>query len=340
MDSRPIIYSKNAGVKKQDNYELNQLLKDEIHGYYFPKGIIFMFCSCLFKTLTDILSLMFLNKNPKISYFQILSFTSIFLLIISISCLLIFKIDILNKNIIKKQAIFPLFLIPHLGITSLTILVYSSTNMNLSDLNFCFSLFPAFIILFSYLLFRESLNSFDYLSMILCSVSTILMMKPEIIFNVNHTTSNSFSLILIIISALFKSFEIILIRSQRDNFHFLVLPLVYSIMGLIIFSLAMFSTTYTYPVLTIYEGVFLFVIGLSTFCYLLFMTLALKNEKAGNVSLINYFQFAMMLISVSLINKYYNIDQLIGSFFIICLITINLFVKISERKGKLMNSRV
>jgi len=66
------------------------------------------------------------------------------------------------------------------------------------------------------------------------------------------------------------------------------------------------------------------------------MILALKNEKAGSISLIIYIQIALLLISeILFLNRHYNIDEFIGSLFIICLILINLFVKVTGRKLKL-----
>jgi len=131
-------------------------------------------------------------------------------------------------------------------------------------------------------------------------IDNSLRQKTEVSIIIKHDTSEFDlfkGLIFMSLSCLFKSAEDVIVREVKDDVHFMAYPFFYSLIGILLFPIPMAINDRVYPSFNIYEVFLLFLIGLCTFMYQMFMALGLQNENAGRVSMINYLQVALMYLS-------------------------------------------
>ena len=174
--------------------------------------------------------------------------------------------------------------------------------MNISDVYAIYYIYPALVILLSYTFLREKLSAFDFICLASCFIGAILIIKPAFLFHqISKVSNNNIFYLFVLLGALFKSCEDVIVREVKHDVHYMAYPFFYSIIGVLLFPIPMIINDRVYPSFNLKEVFLIFLIGLCTFLYQMFMALGLMNENAGRVSMINYLQVALMYLSDLLI---------------------------------------
>ena len=141
---------------------------------------------------------------------------------------------------------------------------------------------------------------------------------------------------MVILAAFLKAIEDVIIRNVGKDVNFLIFPFMYSIIGMILFPIPMFIFDSVYPSLSLLDNFVIFLIGLCTFLYMSLMALGFQNENAGRVSMINYFQVALMYISdICLFDKKLHFLDLLGTCLIFGFNFVNGLIKSFKRMAEL-----
>lgn len=262
------------------------------------RGLFYMFLSCVFKSLFSILSKSFLKGKSDLSSFQLLTYRTYFMLWISTLILSVYPINIFSEEFVKKGKLLNVIARTILAIISMSIVVFAIKFMHISDVYSVYYIYPGFIIVLSFFYLKnEKLSVFDYLSLSACFIGVILIIKPEFIFKQrNESGSDIYFYLLVIFAAFLKSIEDVIIRNTGKDVHYLIFPVIYSVLGMILFPVPMLLLDMKYPTFNFTEVVIVFMIAVCTFLYQAFMALGLQNESASRVSIVNYAQIALMYI--------------------------------------------
>ena len=308
----------NNTNNKERSYEASMEINENTTTFDLYKGLIYMFFSCIFKSLFSILSKYTLKGKSDLSSFQLLTYRTYFMMWISITVSFALPINVFSQKFAKLDKIIPVFIRTIFAILSMSLVIYSIKFIHISDVYSVYYIYPAFVILFSFLFLKEKIAVFDVCCLLACFAGAILIVKPDFIFNAGGVPSgnpnNSFFFILVIIAALFKAIEDVIIRNVGKDVNFLIFPFMYSLLGMILFPIPMFVFDSVYPSFSFFDVVIIFLIGLCTFLYMSFMALGFQNESAGRVSMVNYLQVALMYVSdLCLFDKKLQILDLVGT---------------------------
>lgn len=146
------------------------------------QGLIFMLLSCIFKSLFSILSKYAMNSITNLSSYQLLAFRTYLMLFISILVAFVSRIKIFSEEFIKADKVFSVFLRTILAITSMSLVVYCIKHLYVSDVYSVYYIYPAFLIVFSMIFFKEKITKLDLLCLLACIIGAILVVKPNFIF--------------------------------------------------------------------------------------------------------------------------------------------------------------
>jgi drug/metabolite transporter (DMT)-like permease len=301
------------------------------------KGLFYMFLSCLFKSIFSILSKYTLKDRTDLSSFQLMSYRVYFMLWISLSIILLFDTKILTNDLFKlKTKLISVIIRSLFAIVSMSMVIYSIKFMHISDVYSVYYIYPGFVILFSFVLLRERIQLLDGICLAACIIGAILIVKPGFIFTSDKPNTNLVYFGFVLIAALLKASEDVIVRNSGKEVHFLIYPLMYSVLGIVLFPIPMFLFDTTYPTFNLTEVFVLFFIALSSFCYQAFMVLGIQNEKAGRVSMVNYLQVALMYITdITMFHKSVQVLDLVGTLLIFSFNFINGLLKVKKRLNEL-----
>jgi len=316
----------NNTNNKERSYEASIEINENTTAFDLYKGLIYMFLSCIFKSLFSIFSKYALKGKKELSSFQLLTYRTYFMMWISITVSFTLPYNIFSQKFAKLDKIIPVFFRTIFAIISMSLVIYSIKFIHISDVYSVYYIYPAFVIFFSLFFLKEKVAFFDILCLIACFIGAILIVKPDFIFDSNNIITvnknsmvsshldNTYFFILVIIAALLKAIEDVIIRNVGKDVSFLIFPFMYSLLGIILFPIPMFIFDSVYPSFSLFDVFIIFLIGLFTFLYMSFMALGFQNESAGRVSMVNYFQVALMYISdLCLFDKKLQILDLIGT---------------------------
>jgi len=271
-----------------------------------------------------------------LSAFQLLSFRSYFMLWISAISLCLFKVNIFSEKTIQRDKIVPLVTRTIFAIISMTLVIYSVKFINISEVYSVYYVYPGIVIVFVFVFLKEKVGPFDIICLISCFAGVILIVKPDFIFQKSGKSSESLFFSLVFIAAVLKAFEDVLVRNLGKEVHFLMVPIFYSTIGILLFPIPMILFDSVYPTFTIFQVFMIFIIGLCTFIYQAFMALGLQMENAGRVSMVNYLQVALMYITDLLIfHKKFNYLDLVGTCLIFGFNLSNGIIKVVKRINNL-----
>jgi drug/metabolite transporter (DMT)-like permease len=336
MSKNEVSVSTNHNYMTIQNNESIEINTDTT-GFDLFKGLFFMFLSCLSKSVFSILSKYTLKDKPDLSSFQLLTYRTYFMLWISVSVMLLFGSKVITDDFLKhKDRIVMVIIRSVFAIVSMSLVIYSIKHIHVSEVYSVYYVYPGFVILFSFVLLREKVQLMDGLCLVACFVGAILIVKPEFIFK-NETSGNKYQYFgLVLIAALLKAVEDVIIRNSGKEVFYLIYPLMYSVVGVILFPIPMFLFDTSYPSFTIFEVILLFFIAVSSFFYQTFMILGIQNEKAGRVSMVNYLQVAFMYVTdIALFNKSVQYLDLIGTLLIFSFNFTNGLLKTCKRISEL-----
>ena len=304
---------------KERSYEASMEINENTTTFDLYKGLIYMFFSCIFKSLFSILSKYALKDKRNLSSFQLLTYRTYFMMWISIVVSFALPINVFSQKFAKLNKIIPVFFRTIFAIISMSLVIYTIKFIHVSDVYSVYYIYPAFVILFSLFFLKEKVAFFDICCLTACFAGAILIVKPDFIFNTTGTmpsenSPNSFFFLLVVIAALLKAIEDVIIRNVGKDVNFLIFPFMYSLLGMILFPIPMFLFDSVYPSFSFFDVVVIFLIGLCTFLYMSFMALGFQNESAGRVSMVNYLQVALMYIAdLCLFDKKLQLLDLIGT---------------------------
>lgn len=305
----------NNSNSKSRSCEASIEINENTTAFDLYKGLIYMFLSCIFKSAFSVLSKYAFKDKKDLSSFQLLTYRTYFMMWISVSVSFALPMNVFSQKFAKLDKIVPIILRTLFAIISMSLVMYSVKFIHISDVYSVYYIYPAFVILFSILFLREKVGFFDICCLLACFCGAILIVKPDFIFKGNSEAKhNGFFFILVIFAALLKAIEDVIIRNVGKDVNFLIIPFMYSLMGIILFPIPMFLFDTIYPQFSLFDVFIIFLIGLCTFLYMAFMALGFQNESAGRVSMINYFQVALMYISdIALFDKKLHILDLLGT---------------------------
>ena len=322
----------------QTNNDTSMDFTDTTNKFDLIKGLIFMLLSCIFKSLFSVFS-KYSMSDKNISSFQLLSFRTYFMFWISIISLFIFQVNIFSEKVVQKDKVFPLVIRTIFSIISMSLLIYSVRFMTISDVYSIYYVYPVMIIILGYFFLGEKVGRFDYICLVSCFAGVILIVKPDFLFySITKKVSQSLFFTFVFFAALLKAFEDLIVRNLGKEVHFFMVPVFYSVIGMLLFPIPMVMFDKVYPVLNLHQIGILFLVGLFTFLYQAFMSLGLQYENAGRVSMVNYLQVALMYGSDLLFfSKPFSGMELAGTLLIFSFNFINGLFKAVKRLENLNN---
>lgn len=245
--------------------------------------------------------------------------------------------DRLVFDLKRKDLIF-VILRSLFAVLSVSLGTFALQHLSISNYFSVYYVYPAVVILLSFIILKEKVNELDYICLVSCFIGMIFIIRPEFIFKHHSDISNKNFYFIVILSAIFKSFEDIIIRNIGKEIHFLIIPFIYSIVGIILypFILILAADSIGKPHLGLIDLFLLFLIALFSFLYQSFMALGIQNEKAGRASMINYLQIPFMFIlDLILFNKPLIFFDVIGTFIIFIFNFGNGFFVVRQRNNTL-----
>jgi drug/metabolite transporter (DMT)-like permease len=308
------------------------------------KGLLYMFFSCIFRSLFSIFSKYILNYNYDLTSYHLLMYKVYIMSFINI--LVIFYLYFFNYiqfqkiNTISLKSLIFLIIRSILSIFGQTLTILSLKYMSISEVYSIYYLYPGFVILLTNLVLNEKVENFDYICFFFCFIGVLFVVRP----NFDYLIQNNLILFLILgllLSALFKSFEDIIIRYLRKDVYFLLFPIVYALIGLILYPI--FLLNYLNEIksdflieMSYYEWSIIFLIAVFSFSYQALMAASFKYENVGRADLINYFQVLFMFISdIYLFDKNAVFYDYLGIFFIFGFNLSNGIIKSYKRNKKI-----
>jgi drug/metabolite transporter (DMT)-like permease len=330
-------FNLTSNTNKLEKTENSIVINENTTNFDLYKGLIYMFLSCIFKSIFSILSKYALKDKKDLSSFQLLTFRTYYMMWISISVTYALPFSIFSQKFAKIEKILPVVIRTIFAIISMSLVIYSIKFIHISDVYSVYYIYPAFVIIFSVFFLKEKTSIFDICCLLACFLGAILIVKPEFIFETNSNEKHTnFYFILVILAAFLKAFEDVIIRNVGKEVNFLIFPFMYSLMGIIFFPIPMFIFDSVYPSLSLFDNFVIFLIGLCTFLYMSFMALGFQNENAGRVSMINYFQVALMYVSdICLFDKKLHFLDLLGTSLIFGFNFVNGLIKSFKRMAEL-----
>jgi len=186
----------NKNNNLDNNYSTFEKSKNEIkissisieldeNANYFSlyQGLVFMLLSCIFKSLFSVFSKFAMNNIKNLSSYQLLTFRTYIMLFICFIVAYLWKIKIFSEEFIRADKVFLVFLRTIFAIISMSLVVYCFKHMYVSDVYSVYYIYPAFLIVFSIIYFKEKISKFDLLCLFACFFGVILVVQPDFIFD-------------------------------------------------------------------------------------------------------------------------------------------------------------
>jgi drug/metabolite transporter (DMT)-like permease len=343
----------NAGLLGQGNHQEYSTIEKSMEmttnttNFDLYKGFFFMFISCLLKSLFAILCKILLNKNLSITSFHLLTFKAYVMLCISliVSVFYYFSscIGVKNLFIFSRSSFQYMITRGIISVISISLTIFALKNAPISEVYSVHYIYPAIVILLSYFVLREKVGYFDIICLVSCFLGVILIIRPQSIFpsEDNITKPSIFIFALVFVGAILKAIEDILIRNVGLEINCLVVPFIYSIVGILLYPIPMCLTIdnkHYVPLMDHADFCLIFFIAVFSFGYQLMMTLAIQYENAGRVAMINYFQvFFMFLSDLFIFHRKMIILDILGTFIIFGFNFTNGLKKTLKRGDQLKN---
>ena len=314
------------------------------------KGFVFMFISCVLKSLFSFISKLILLKYTFITSFHLLAvkvYIMIFICGAFMYALYLYNPNSINdiKRTSLKNILFVSFRsIMSIIATSLTIM--SLKYMPISDVYAIYYLYPGIIIIFSYCLINEKSNFFDYVCFISCFIGVLCVIRPQLFTFTSANNDNMqtyiYNLLIccVILSAVFKALEDMIIRHIGRNIHFIIIPLLYCLLGLVLYPIPLIifcsDGVNAFRFVDMKGWILIILLACLSFCYTILLALSFQNENAGRASMINYLQVLFMFLAdIYVFERKTVLLDYIGISLIFCFNFMNGVIKFYKRNKKL-----
>lgn len=326
-------------VSKHEMTEVSIVINKDTTQFDLYKGIVFMLLSCLVRSSYSIVNKLLLDRNKLLSPFQLLTFRTYLMVWISGLSLPFYYDKVFTKEN-KQKNMNLVFLRSFLSLFSAGLMVYSIKHIDIADVFTIFYIYPAFIIILSFVFLREKVGALDYLCLVSCLIGALLIIKPSFLFPKDFTSKNkdnaSVFYLCVILAALLKSIEDLCVRGAGEDFHPLIFPLMYILFGIVFFPLPVIINREEITKIDYVDfGYFVF-LAFSNILQAVFLVLGLQYENAGRVSMINYLQLAFIYIfDVLILHKEITMMDFTGTFLIFGINFCNGVYKAMKRDQKL-----
>lgn len=176
-----------------------------------------------------------------------------------------------------------------IGVTAMSLVVYSIKHMNLADARVIFYTSPIYTAIFGRIFLKESITKFDIVATLLSLIGIVLIARPTFLFGSDSSGSNHvwFPTLLSVLAAVANALTIILVRKVAQQVKTRVVVFYFSFIGSIIgLCAAIISGGMKYPDCGTYDAFYIIVNAFLGYIAQLFSTKALQLEKASVVALV------------------------------------------------------
>ena len=218
------------------------------------------------------------------------------------------------------------------GATAMNMMIYSVKHMPLADARVIFLTSPVYTMLLGRIFLKESVSKFDFIATLLGLGGVVLIGRPSFLFGSlgKSFASNNIWLptVLAVLSAIFFSFAIILVRKMSQEVSTRVVVFYFALVGSVSSLLvSLISGEFKYPDCGTHDVVYVIISGTLSYFAQLLSTKACQLEKASVVTLVRTtgiaFSFILQLIFLNVIPN----GLSIGGAILILLCNVVIFIK-------------
>ncbi|CRL00287.1 CLUMA_CG013560, isoform A [Clunio marinus] len=295
------------------------IMKNELSQFY---GIFFAVLSSVCYSLCSVIVKFLVGVSPiELSLFRFLG-----VLLPSIPYV-VYK----NENIFPEDNRKMLALRGMLGSAGLMLSFYAFQNMQLGDSSVIIFSTPVFVAIFSRIFLKETCGPFNIFTIILTSLGIVFIVKPPIIFgedegSENERTDYFWGPLAALASAIFTANAMIIIRMLRGLHHSVVICN-FGVFACF-FTLIMLIITNTFCLPPCENRFLILMLGIFSFWGQLLLTISLKMEEAGVISIARsttiVFAFIWQVIFFKQIPCFYSI---LGALLIVSSVGLNALKK-------------
>ncbi len=232
-----------------------------------------------------------------------------------------------------------------LSVASMSLVLFALKNASISEVYSVYYLYPGIVILLSFILLREKVSSFDIICLFFCFIGVLLVIRPDSIFP-NETKAQKTSIYIfgfVLLGAVLKGIEDVIIRNVGHEVNCLLVPAIFSITGMILFPIPLVlsvDSSRIRPDMDYIDILLMISISVCSFSFQVFLALAIQNENAGRVSMVNYLQvFFMFMSDILIFHKHVVLYDFIGTFLISGFNVANGLRKVIMRNSELEKMR-
>ena len=289
------------------------------------KGFFFMLLSCIFRTSSAISAKLILLNNEQLTAFQLNAITSYYMIVISCFIVFLCLIGCIEIELPKsKKPIILILIRGFLAVIVETMLVSALKYLPSSNVYSVFFMYPGIVLLLSICFLNESSTFMDFLCLPTCVVGVCLVVRPNFLFHYeidsksahNENVMNEFNFhiyLLILVACISKGTADFLIRKVKSGVHFIIVPMVMSLLGLLIFPILPMVDHLPFPELTLKNHYSFMINAILFFSYQAFLAYAMQFENAGRVVMVNYLQLVFLFFAdLYIFLKPYHTSDLIG----------------------------
>ena len=232
-----------------------------------------------------------LYNTSNVTAWEIIYWRSLALVIFNA---IIAQVDGSSMLVVPKKLGWSLFWKVLSGIVCVIFMFYQTKVMSFSKSTAIYFVYPAFTMLFAYLIMNEQITRYDVIS---CAVSFIgvivIVFDPNGSKKINDVEEEPiWAPIIPILGAAFCAVTDVYTRVLGTDVHCTVSPGYFGLGGLFIFGIALgdFSSTNTTTHYNTETIINLFVVSISGFVSQILLTIAFQFEKAGRIAILSYLQ--------------------------------------------------
>lgn len=183
-----------------------------------------------------------------------------------------------------------------IGVTAMSLVVYSIKHMDLADARVIFYTSPIYTAIFGRIFLKESITKFDIVATLLSLIGIVLIARPTFLFGSDSAGSNQvwFPTLLAVFAAVANALTIIVVRKISQQVEIRVVVFYFSFIGSIISLCAsIISGGMKYPDCGTHDTLYIIAGAFIGYVAQLFVTKALQLERASVVALVRTVGIAM-----------------------------------------------
>ena len=177
-----------------------------------------------------------------------------------------------------------------IGVTAMTLIIYTIKHMPLADARVIFYTSPVHTAILGRIFLKESVSKFDVIAMLLCIGGVILIARPTFLFGSQGHASDSTQIwiptLVAVVAAIGAAFATILTRKMCQEVGVRVVMFYFFLVGSILSFAASMISGFKYPDCGTYDAIYVIVAAFLGYGGQLLATKALTMEKASVVSLV------------------------------------------------------